>query len=321
MTEETISVIVPVYNVEAYLEKCVRSVLAQSCGDFELLLIDDGSKDGSGAVCDRLAAEDERIRVIHQENRGLAAARNRGLGEAKGGYIIFLDSDDYWDGGVLEALRDGLKAAGAGIALFPLLYVDEEGKALPSPEMPKPDRYTRDEILHLLCHDGSVQLVTAVNRLSEKRLWKTLRFPEGRYHEDEFTAHRLFAACPEFVLLERPYYYYVQRGGSITRTDSPERFLDRVDAFLDRAVFLEELGRKEDVPPTLKRAMHWYLLMLSEIPVRSLKNCAHWPEISERFRQGLVRYGWQSLFGRKETLAVKRPGLWQSLHRLRHGGK
>ena len=277
MTEETISVIVPVYNVEAYLEKCVRSVLAQSCGDFELLLIDDGSKDGSGAVCDRLAAEDERIRVIHQENRGLAAARNRGLDEAKGRYIIFLDSDDYWDGGVLEALRDGLKAAGAGIALFPLLYVDEEGK--------------------------------------------TLRFPEGRYHEDEFTAHRLFAACPALVLLDQPYYYYVQRGGSITRTDSPERYLDRVDAFLDRAVFLEELGRKEDVPPTLKRAMHWYLLMLSEIPVRSLKNCAHWPEISERFRQGLVKYGWQSLFGRKETLAVKRPGLWQSLHRLRHGGK
>ena len=102
----TYSVVIPVYNAEKYLEECVRSVLAQrNCGAFELILINDGSKDGSAAICDSLAQRDERIHVIHQNNQGVSAARNKGIATAKGRYILFLDSDDLWDAALLETLE------------------------------------------------------------------------------------------------------------------------------------------------------------------------------------------------------------------------
>ena len=257
MNNDLISVIVPVYNVEAYLERCVRSVLDQTYGAFELLLIDDGSADKSGALCDRLAETDRRIRVIHQENRGLAAARNRGIEAASGEYLIFLDSDDYWSGDVLQSLWEALQESGADLALFPLFYEDGEGKVLPGPAFPTPGTVSGEDLLAMLCTQGTPQLVTAVNRLAKRRLWGTLRFPEGRFHEDEYTAHRLYAACRKAVLTDLPRYHYLQRSGSITRQESIERRSDGVDAFLDRAEFLKETGREALTAPTLRSAMHW----------------------------------------------------------------
>ena len=105
LNDGMISIIVPVYRTEAWLEKCVRSVLTQTDGDWELILVDDGSPDNAGALCDRLAGEDARIRVIHQENAGVSAARNRGLDEARGAFAVFLDSDDWVDADYLERLR------------------------------------------------------------------------------------------------------------------------------------------------------------------------------------------------------------------------
>ena len=104
------SIIVPVYNAELYLEECVRSVLLQNqCGAFELILVNDGSKDGSGVLCDSLAQQDARIHVIHQKNQGVSAARNAGIDAAKGQYLLFLDSDDLWKDGLLEALENKLQ--------------------------------------------------------------------------------------------------------------------------------------------------------------------------------------------------------------------
>ena len=127
MNNELISIIVPVYRTEAWLEKCVRSVLAQTDGDWEMILVDDGSPDKAGALCDRLAGEDARIRVIHQENAGVSAARNRGLDEARGGLVVFLDSDDWVDADYLERLRGWQKASGAELVVCG--YTLEDGAA------------------------------------------------------------------------------------------------------------------------------------------------------------------------------------------------
>ena len=316
MEKELISVIGPVYNVEPYLEKCVRSVLGQTYGLFELLLIDDGSTDESGMLCDRLAETDGRIRVIHQENRGLAAARNRGIEASEGRYLIFLDSDDFWSADVLEKLLESIQKNGAELALFPLFYEDENGEPLPAPPFPAPGCYSGDALLTLLCTEGTPQLVTAVNRLAERSLWQTLRFPDGRYHEDEYTAHRLYAAVGKAVLTDQPRYHYLQRSGSITRQESPERRADGVDAFLDRAEFLKADGRTELTAPTLRSALHWYLTILTGTDFRRLKSCARLEEVRARFRKDINLC--PSLFSGRESLAVRHPALWQLLHRLRH---
>ena len=317
MKNDLISVIVPVYNVEVYLEKCVRSVLDQTNAAFELLLIDDGSTDQSGSLCDRLAETDRRIRVIHQENRGLAAARNRGIEAASGEYLIFLDSDDYWSGDVLQSLWEALQESGADLALFPLFYEDGEGKALPAPAFPAPGTVSGEDLLVMLCTQGTPQLVTAVNRLAKRHLWQELRFPDGRFHEDEYTAHRLYAACGKAVLTDRPRYHYLQRSGSITRQESVGRRADGVDAFLDRAEFLKESKRESLIAPTLKSAMHWYLTVLSSTEPDKLKDSRRWKEICERFRKDLALD--PALFSKREILAVRHPFFWQRLHRLRHG--
>ena len=130
LDEGLISIIVPVYRTEAWLEKCVCSVLAQTDGNWELILVDDGSPDGSGALCDRLSEEDVRIRTVHQENAGVSAARNRGLEEARGAYAVFLDSDDWVDADYLERLRAWQKESGAELVVCG--YALEDGSGAPA---------------------------------------------------------------------------------------------------------------------------------------------------------------------------------------------
>ena len=310
-----VSVIVPVYNVEAFLDRCVRSVLAQTFPDFELILVDDGSTDTSGALCDALAREDARIRVIHQANGGLSAARNRGIEAAGGTYLIFLDSDDYWDLGVLEALYRAAKQEDADLVLFPLHYETETGEAQPAPAFPETGCYTGQNMLEMLCRLGTAQLVTAVNRLARASLWEDLRFPEGRFHEDEFTVHALYGRCRSAVLLDQPFYHYMQRQGSITKQENPGRRLDLVDAFLARAAYLKDGGRADLISSTLHEAMHYYLTLLLDYPLAELKKTSRWQSVSGKMKQWAGEGG--SGWSRKEKLAAYCPQLWKGLHMLR----
>ena len=125
-----ISVVVPVYNMGDSLEKCVQSILQQEDADFEVLLVDDGSTDGSREVCDRLAASDPRVRAIHQENQGSGPARNRGLAEAAGEYVYFPDADDLLTPGALRRMQEAVSASGADLLVFGYEVLDEEGKLL-----------------------------------------------------------------------------------------------------------------------------------------------------------------------------------------------
>lgn len=128
--KEQISVIIPIYNVEKYLSDCVESVLKQTYTDLEIILVDDGSQDASGQICDDYAKQDSRVQVIHKKNGGLSSARNAGIDQATGQYFFFLDSDDWIAENALELLYKEIKSTGSDLALCNMQYVDEQGKNL-----------------------------------------------------------------------------------------------------------------------------------------------------------------------------------------------
>ena len=243
---ETVSIIIPVYNAERHLDKCVESVLRQSYREIEVLLVDDGSTDGSGAACDRWAEKDARIRAIHRENGGVSAARNTGLDAATGEYIAFVDSDDYLAADMIRNLTHALKADGADISICNLQHVDEDGNSLErDPVLPIADEVlTGPEAIYRVSdyyHKGWYYLFVW-NKLYKKAVFSGIRFPEGKISEEDFVTHRLFMRCEKVACVSAVGYYYVQRAGSILHNESRKLLLNRVEGRLERAKFCHELG-------------------------------------------------------------------------------
>jgi glycosyltransferase involved in cell wall biosynthesis len=220
----TFSIIIPVYNVLPYLHACVSSVLGQSYTDFELILINDGSTDGSGHLCDQLALSDPRIRVIHQKNRGLSGARNAGIDTATGKYIIFLDSDDFWhDNGVLARLAQRLSLTAADVLSFN--YVKYDGHAAFSPyfsaeTMPKD---TGDSFAYL--SRLGLWIACAWNKVIRRSLFSggELRFIEGITSEDMDWCIRLALKARSYDYLNTVGLCYRQRAVSISQSISPHK--------------------------------------------------------------------------------------------------
>ncbi|NBI70872.1 glycosyltransferase [Clostridiaceae bacterium] len=223
-----ISIIVPVYKVEKYLDTCVRSILEQTFADFELILVDDGSPDRCGALCDAYAAEDERIIVIHKENGGLSSARNAGIEAARGNYIGFVDSDDSIAPDMYHFLYENMKKEQADLSMCGLfdVYAGREPKRLPE--------YYRvmgpEEAVEMVLK-AEIVSVTAVNKLYKKEIFCKLRFMEGRQAEDAFAAVDILMNCKKIVVSSRQKYYYVHRGGSITTGKFSERDMDVIEAY------------------------------------------------------------------------------------------
>lgn len=225
-----LSIIVPVYNVEKQLRKCVDSILAQTFTDFELILVDDGSPDNSGNICDNYALVDNRVKVIHKENGGLSDARNAGLDIASGEYIGFVDSDDYISPYMYEEMYNAICFDGTDMSICDLLrvYPDKKPDDINSKNKCSCQVMAADEFLI-----KNPYHVTAVSRLYKKELWNGIRFPKGKIHEDEFVVHKILERCKYVSYLNKPLYYYVVNPNSITGSYSVKR-LDVVDAIIDR---------------------------------------------------------------------------------------
>ena len=235
-----VSIIIPIYNVRKYLEKCIRTVREQSYTNIEIILVDDGSTDGSGDECDKFAKEDERIIVIHKKNGGLSDARNYGLDKARGDYIVFVDSDDYINGRMIELMLNCYvkEEYDLVICLDKAVYDDygeEDDKKF---DASKVRTITPKEVL-----DDS--LVTAWNKMYKSETWKELRFPVGRYHEDEFLLHRIVYGMRKIALIPTCLYYYRQRENSIVHTYSSKKMWDAFDAYCDRLRFIKETGWRD----------------------------------------------------------------------------
>ena len=209
---DTVSIIIPVYNVESYLDRCVDSVLKQSFQDIEILLIDDGSTDKSGLLCDRWAEKDNRVRVIHKVNEGVSAARNIGLDQANGDYIAFVDSDDFIDANMIETLYNTLQIKHADMCICGFVFVDEFGNPLAEENQSSPitdEILTGFEVIQKLAGDRGWFYHLAWNKLYRKDLFSDIRFPKGIiYGEDAFIAHRLLGKCSIVACISDTYYYY-----------------------------------------------------------------------------------------------------------------
>lgn len=234
-----ISIIVPIYNVEKYLNRCIDSILAQTFTDFELILVDDGSTDNCIKICNEYAEKDNRIVVIHKENSGLSAARNTGLDIATGEYIGFIDSDDYIHPQMYEILYSKIIKSNCDLAIsrFKKIYNNEDEFKEYNIDSIKYYKLNSKEALNELCGNNSVQFVIACNKLYKKNLFDKLRYEDGRYHEDEFIIHNLLYKCRDIVYIELDLYNYYQREGSIMKNNSPKRIIDSLDAYESRMKF------------------------------------------------------------------------------------
>lgn len=235
-----ISVIVPVYKVEKYINKCIDSILEQTFIDFELLLVDDGSPDNCGAICDTYAQRDKRVKVIHKENGGLSDARNVALDVMQGEYVFFVDSDDWITNDALETMYSALRRTGAEVATGNIISVYEDGKekTLYSPTSVE-TILKGEELLTTLLRPN------ACNRLYKAEIFKNLRYPVERLYEDAFVYHKILAQIDSMVLTGKCSYFYLVRNGSIMNSKYNIKFTDIVDAVYDRAKWLDSIGQNK----------------------------------------------------------------------------
>lgn len=232
-----ISVIVPVYKVEEYLKRCVDSILSQSFEDFELILVDDGSPDDCGNICDNYANTDVRVRVIHQDNQGLSAARNAGLDlvfkENTTEWITFIDSDDWVHPEYLERLCNAAVDNGVDVSVCEYCRTDKfvscdflmSDALIYSSE----EYYVKD----------SVNSSTAWGKLYRKELFTDIRYPVGKIHEDEYTTYKLMFRAEKIAVIHTPLYFYYSNTNGITGETWSVKRLQALDAFTERLKYLK----------------------------------------------------------------------------------
>lgn len=238
-----VSIIIPVFNVRPYLVEALDSVIAQSYDRLEIIIIDDGSTDGSGLICDQYAIKDSRIRVIHQENKGLSNARNAGIDICRGDVIAFVDPDDAVYPDYIRNMLTAMIRENVDIVLCKYTIHNKTGlmryksreRNLPVIEAGK---YGHDDALRSLIA-GKIN-VAVWNKLYRRKLWETIRFPEGHVYEDIDTTFRIIDICRDIYVLGIPLYYYRQRPGSITDTITPEKTSDKDRAYAHLESFMRD---------------------------------------------------------------------------------
>lgn len=238
MDEVLISIIVPVYNVEHYLRKCVDSICCQTYKNLEIVLVDDGSTDYSGSLCDEFAANDSRIKVIHKSNGGLSDARNAGMKLASGKWWMFVDSDDYLTLDTAETLLCAAVENHCEIAVCNMMRIYEEGEQEPF--------YC--PVTELTIWAGRQRFETlrqpsVCNKLFRADLFKGVYFPKGKFYEDTFVYHVLAYRASRIALTGLNGYYYLSRRGSILgQPRFTDRYFDLIESVHERAVFLLDHG-------------------------------------------------------------------------------
>lgn len=235
-----ITVIIPVYKVEKYLRKCIESVLSQTYTNLEIFLVDDGSPDKCGEICDEYAVKDSRIKVIHKENGGLSSARNAALDVMTGQYLVFVDSDDWIPDDSLQTMYDALIRSGADMAIGNIISVTESGETYV--------QYCPSEIE--MVESGKEIFNTmnqpcASNRLYKAKLYENIRFPDGKLYEDAFVYHHILEKVNTLVFSGKPNYYYLKRNSSIMRSPYTSKNMDVLEAVVDQADTLDRNGLHE----------------------------------------------------------------------------
>ncbi|WP_294404622.1 glycosyltransferase family 2 protein [uncultured Clostridium sp.] len=250
----SVSVIVPIYNVEKYLRKCIDSLINQTIKDIEIILVNDGSPDNSRAICEEYAEADKRIKIINKENGGLSSARNAGFNEAESDYILFVDSDDWINKNMIEILLNEIKKNNADIVQCRYANViDENVDESINEKVASKIIDNIDALRNLYKNDSYLETVVTWNKLYKKSLFDGIKFPEGKLNEDEFTTHKLLFKCKKIVLIDAKLYYYRKTPDSITNSKVSIKKLDKLEAVKERMKFFESVGNVEIYEKTVVR--------------------------------------------------------------------
>lgn len=260
--EDLISVIVPIYNVEKYINKCIDSIIDQTYTNLEIILVDDGSPDNCGKICDEYAQKDERVRVIHKENGGLSDARNAGIDVAKGKYVSFVDSDDYVEQNYIEILYNCIKEYNTNIAIGSHRVIYKNGTII-NKETGENSKLPAEKVLERILYDNGIDL-TANAKLYDIKLFESIRYPKGRVFEDAATTYKLIDACQEISFVSKSIYNYAIRGNSITNVKFSKEKMDLVISTKEMCDYIKNKY------PNLEKAcnrrlMYAYLSTLSQL--------------------------------------------------------
>lgn len=236
-----ISVIVPVYNVEKYLAKCLDSILMQSYRDIEVILVDDGSPDKCPQICDAYADSDSRVKVIHKKNGGLSDARNAGLKVAVGEYVAFVDSDDWVHEAYIKELVLAAKSIDADVAVCDYQSVNEFEVIEVKLNRAKPREFDSISAVKDIFSADTVLWVMTWNKLYRRSLFTEhkIEFPTGKIHEDNFTTYKLLYFANKIAYIGKPLYYYLKREGSIMSDKFNKRRLDVLEALDKTEKFID----------------------------------------------------------------------------------
>ena len=275
MIQPLLSVIVPCYNVEQYVDKCISSITGQTYSNLEILLVNDGSADQTGKMCDAWQERDARIRVIHKQNEGLSYARKTGIEHATADYVTFVDSDDWIDADMYARMMQALLSTGSDIAQCGYCHAGEDGRIETPPPIQKIEVFGRKEGVLMLLEDKAWKSFMW-NKIFRKKLFEQIVFPKGFYFEDFFIAHFLFHHASQSVYLNDVYYFYYQRTGSIFNVENVQKTTIRNShwamAYYDRYLFVKQHPQYHEALPNVKRRMLYRGLIF-------LRNLVDYPDI------------------------------------------
>lgn len=253
--EPLISVIVPIYNIESYIERCIQSLLRQTYNNLEIILIDDGSTDKSGAICDALSIKNDKVNVIHKVNGGSSDARNAGIKVAKGTIISFVDGDDEIDEQMYEKLIVNMDENSADIAMCRIKRI-EDGREFVTREFVNEQSsalLTGTEAMELLFLD-KIDCSVCV-KIFKKELFQDIKFPIGKTNEDFAVLYRLFHRCKKISYIKDALYNYYCREGSVTKTSFNEKQFDKIDNCREMCIYVN------DNVPRLKSVANYYFVL------------------------------------------------------------
>ncbi len=286
-----ISVIIPVYNVEKYIHTCIDSTIEQTYKNLEIILVDDGSKDNSGHICDEYARKDSRITVIHKENGGLSDARNAAIDIAKGDFITFIDSDDFVKPDYVEYLYDLISRYSADLSICDI-YKIFEGKSNKEPLKTNEfeTQYNSQEALEEMLYQNKFD-TSACAKLYKVELFNDIRYPKGKYYEDLATEYKLFSKCNKIVHGNSIKYYYLIRKNSITTSQFSIKRMELIDIAEEMLDFI-----LDKYPGIKKAAISRYVSANFQILLQAPNEKNQFKEEKTRIINNIKKYRTMVLF-------------------------
>lgn len=276
MNENKVTVVLPIYNVEKYLDRCINSVINQTFKNLEIILVNDGSTDNCLKICEKYKNIDDRIIIINQRNKGLSAARNSGIIKATSKYICFIDSDDYIEKDMIEYLYNGMKKYNSQITCCGFTNIYENGIKEKITRPKKDFVYTREKALDIHLISGYIDVV-AWNKLYDIELFKNVKYPEGLLYEDMLTTYKLIYNANKVVLLPESKYYYCKRSSSIGGANFSEKTLKLIEACDEVYNFTTQKYKRCKF---IKLAqVQWYIVVLNKMLISNWNQSEFYKQI------------------------------------------